>query len=68
MTVSSGESLVTKFEGFKQRLKDRKRRKSQDRIMRKVDKNNYHNFTGVKTGYSKEYAEGWDRIFGKKEE
>lgn len=61
--------IVEKFEGFKKKLDDRKRKK-RDRHQRKSDVRTWLNVrdagNNIKSAVSTpEYRDGWDRIFGK---
>lgn len=56
--------LVERFEKAKKKREDDKARKHRDKI--EAGNERIANQSKTSTGYNTKYAEGWDRIFGKK--
>ena len=67
MAIEVGGGLVAKLEQHKKNLASRSKRRAQKKLDKKLRTGAYAPPDGkVRAGYSAAYAEGWDRIFGKK--
>lgn len=67
MSIEVGGGLVAKLEAFKKNSAERKKAKAHKRLDKRLRQNAYARSDGkMRVGYSPAYAEGWERIFGKK--